>query len=87
MIKPIKPEVFQMEISGLKQTLRITKTRIIAELHYDDGEKTTGIMGGKIDLRQFIAYTFTFTHKHGKASSIEAFLDAVATRYLQGKLF
>ena len=45
------------------------------------------VMGGKIDLRRFIADTFTFTHKHGKASSIEAFLDAVATRYLQGKLF
>lgn len=93
MIKPIKPEVFQMEISGLKQTLRITSSSIFAELHYDDGQKLIYTIGGTrldvniTEIQEFIAYLYTLTHRHGKAMSIETFLDAVATEYLQRKLF
>lgn len=91
-MKPQKtPEVFSMEISGLKQTIQITSRYIIAELHYDDGKEQTFTMGGGrigvTAIQRFIAHVFTSTHKHGKAMSIETFLDAVATEYLQRKLF
>ena len=82
-----------MEISGLKQTLRITSSSIFAELHYDDGQKLIYTIGGTrldvniTEIQEFIAYLYTLTHRHGKAMSIETFLDAVATEYLQRKLF
>ena len=93
MIKPIKPEVFQMEISGYTQTLRITSSSIFAELHYDDGQKLIYTMGGTrlnvniTVIQEFIAHLYTSTHTQGKATGIETFLDAVATEYLQRKLF
>lgn len=87
----IKPEVFEMEISGYTQKVQKTSRYIIAELYHDDGEKVTYTMGGdrlgKMAIKQFIAHVFTKTHEHGKASGIETFLDAMATNYLQGKLF
>ena len=80
-----------MEISGLKQTIQITSRYIIAELHYDDGKEQTFTMGGGrigiTAIQRFIAHVYTSTHKRGKAMSIETFLDAVATEYLQRKLF
>ena len=91
MKQPKKPEVFEMEISGLKQKVQRTSSYIIAELHYDDGEKKIFTMKGsrlgETAIKQFIAHVFTHTHKHGEASGIETFLDAMATTYLQGKLF
>ena len=91
MIKPIKPEVFQMEISGYTQKFQKTSRYIIAELYYDDGEKKTFSMGGsrldKKAINQFIDFVFTRTHEHGKASGIEAFLDALAIKYLKVNYF
>ena len=80
-----------MEISGYTQKFQKTSRYIIAELYYDDGEKKTFSMGGsrldKMAIKQFIDFVFTRTHEHGKASGIEAFLDAIATNYLKSKLF
>lgn len=91
MTGPITPEVFEMETSGYIQKVQRTSRYIVAELHYDDGEKVTytkcGSRLGKMAIKQFIAHVFTKTYEHGKASGIETFLDAMATKYLQGKLF
>lgn len=80
-----------MEISGLKQTIQITSRHIIAKLQYDDGKEQIFAMEcdriGVTAIQRFIAHVYTSTHKQGKAMSIETFLDAVATEYLQLKLF
>lgn len=80
-----------MEISGLKQKVQLTSRYFLADLHYDSGENVVFTMGisryGEPAIRQFISTIYQRTHRRGKASGIDTFLDAMATTYLQGKLF